>query len=96
MNMTTKRGGKNSYEFLYTVSRILMNFSNMLINPRVPMSFTRKNDVPCDDFSCKVVVYLRVVFVSLQILSVYQALDPFLQVSWFYRELQLLKEFSDQ
>ena len=40
-------------------------------------------------FSRKVVVYLWVVFVALQVLSVDEALNPLLQVSRFYWKLEL-------
>jgi hypothetical protein len=49
---------------------------------------TQTTALPPVDLS-KIVVYLRVSFVPLQILSINQALDPFLQVSWLYWKFKL-------
>lgn len=58
-----------------------------------PMSFLRKKKLWNVKWSkillCQVIVYLRVALVPLQILSVNQTFNPFLQISWFYRKFEL-------
>lgn len=45
------------------------------------------------DILREIVVNLRIVLVSFQILPIYETFDPFLQVSWFYRELKLHHQY---
>eukprot|EP00474_Spongospora_subterranea_P006659 CRZ07117.1 hypothetical protein [Spongospora subterranea] len=83
---------------MYMTTKLMVTKSTVQkLTRKSPKSFTwKKKKLMSGNILSKVVVYLRIVFVPFQVLPIYEAFNPFLQISWFYWEFKLLKEFSYQ